>query len=133
MALKMKLELVPIAVDDIDAAREFYVDKLGFDVDVDREIFPGVYLVQVTPPGSGCSIMFGRGLPLFDELTPGSTKGLHLVVDGLEPARDELIARGAAVGEIQDVGGGVRYAHLEDPSGNTLELQEMAWRTGEAY
>jgi predicted enzyme related to lactoylglutathione lyase len=66
-------------------------------------------------------------------MTPGTIRGLHLVVDGLEAARDELIGRGVEVGEIDDVGGGVRYAAITDPDGNGFVLQEMSWRTGDAY
>jgi catechol 2,3-dioxygenase-like lactoylglutathione lyase family enzyme len=129
----MKLELVPIPVEDIDQTRTFYVDGLGFDVDVDREVAPGVHIVQVTPPGSACSVMFGRGLPVFSQAPPGSVHGLHLVVDDIDRARDELIGRGVPVQPIQDTGAGVKYAELTDPSGNTLLLQEMAWRTGDAF
>ena len=89
-------------------------------------------MVQLTPPGSGCSVGFGTGLAAY-EAPPGSVRALHLVVEDIEQARAELLARGAPVGEIQDVGGGVKYAGIEDPDGNTLTLQEMSWRTGDAF
>jgi predicted enzyme related to lactoylglutathione lyase len=128
----MKLELVPIPVADVDRAKAFYRDRLGFVVDVDVQPVDGVRVVQVTPPGSACSIGFGTGVPAY-EGTPGSVRGLHLVVDDIEKARADLVDRGVDIAEIQDVGGGVRYAGFSDPDGNTLTLQEMAWRTGEAF
>jgi predicted enzyme related to lactoylglutathione lyase len=128
----MKFELVPIPVADVDRAKAFYADRLGFTLDVDVTPVDGVRVVQLTPPGSACSVGFGTGVPAY-EGTPGSVRGLHLVVDGIERARAELIDRGVDVGELQDVGGGVRYAGFSDPDGNGWTLQEMAWRTGEAF
>jgi catechol 2,3-dioxygenase-like lactoylglutathione lyase family enzyme len=131
--MDMKLELVPIPVTDVDRAKEFYVERLGFVEDVDVRPAPGVRVVQLSPPGSACSIGLGTGLPAYDEAPPGSAKALHLVVDDIEKARAELVGRGVEVGEVQDVGGGVRYAGFADPDGNTLTLQEMSWRTGEQF
>jgi predicted enzyme related to lactoylglutathione lyase len=131
--MDMKLELVPIPVSDVDRAKAFYAEQLGFVVDVDVRPADGVRVVQLTPPGSACSVSFGTGLPVYTESPPGSVKGLHLVVPDIEAARTELAGRGVEVGEVQDVGGGVRYAGLSDPDGNTLTLQEMAWRTGDAF
>jgi predicted enzyme related to lactoylglutathione lyase len=128
----MKLELVPIPVSDVDRAKAFYADGLGFVLDVDVRPVEGVRVVQLTPPGSACSIGFGTGFPVY-EGTPGTVRGLHLVVADIEAARAELVGRGVDVGEVQDVGGGVRYAFFEDPDGNSLTLQEMAWRTGDAF
>jgi predicted enzyme related to lactoylglutathione lyase len=128
----MKLELVPIPVADVDRAKEFYADRLGFVVDVDDTPLDGLRIVQLTPPGSGCSIGFGTGVPAY-EGTPGSVRGLHLVVNDIESARAELVGRGVDVGPIEDVGRGVRYAAFADPDGNTLTLQEMAWRTGDSF
>ena len=130
--MDMKLELVPIPVTDVDRAKAFYAEQLGFVVDVDVRPAEGVRVVQLTPPGSACSIGLGTGLEAYDAV-PGSVRALHLVVDDIEKARAELIGRGVAVSEVQDVGGGVLYAGLEDPDGNTLELQQMPWRTGEAF
>jgi predicted enzyme related to lactoylglutathione lyase len=130
--MDMKLELVPVPVSDVDRAKAFYVERLGFVEDVDVRPAEGVRVVQLTPPGSACSIGFGTGLAAY-EAPPGSVKGLHLVVEDIEKARAELLARGAPVGPIVDVGGGVRYAGIEDLDGNTLELQEMSWRTGESF
>ena len=131
--MDMKLELVIVPVSDVDRAKAFYVDRLGFVQDVDMAPVEGVRIVQLTPPGSACSIGLGRGLPAYDEMAPGSVKAMHLVVADIEQSRSELVARGVDVGDIQDVGGGVRYAWLTDPDGNTMTLQEMAWRTGEAF
>ncbi|WP_116450705.1 VOC family protein [Blastococcus litoris] len=128
--MDMKLELVPIPVADVDRAKAFYAEKLGFTVDVDVRPVDGVRVVQLTPPGSACSVGFGTGIPAY-EGTP--VRGLHLVVDGIEQARAELIDRGVEVGELQDVGGGVRYAPFSDPDGNGWTLQEMAWRTGDGF
>lgn len=130
--MEMKLELVPIPVSDVDRARAFYAERLGFVVDVDVRPADGVRVVQVTPPGSACSIGFGTGLPVYDA-PPGSVRGLHLVVSDIERARAELTGRGVDVGAIEEVGGGVRYAALTDPDGNTLTLQEMPWRTGASF
>jgi len=128
----MKFELVPIPVADVDRAKAFYADRLGFTLDVDVTPVDGVRVVQLTPPGSACSVGFGTGVPAY-EGTPGTIRGLHLVVDGIEGARDELIERGVEVDAVQDVGGGVRYAAFSDPDGNGWTLQEMAWRTGDAF
>ena len=130
--MDMKLELVPIAVTDVDRAKAFYVERLGFVADVDVTPAPGVRVVQVTPPGSACSIGFGTGVPAY-EGTPGAARGLHLVVGDIARARAELVDRGVEVSPVQDVGGGVLYAWFEDPDGNGLTLQEMPWRTGDAF
>jgi predicted enzyme related to lactoylglutathione lyase len=128
----MKLELVPVPVTDVDRAKAFYAERLGFVVDIDVRPAEGVRVVQLTPPGSACSISLGTGLAVYGA-PPGSVRGLHLVVDDIERARAELVERGVAVDEVVDVGGGVRYAGFEDPDGNSLTLQEMPWRTGDAF
>ena len=131
--MDMKLELVPIPVTDVDRAKAFYTDKVGFNLDVDVQPFEGMRVVQLTPPGSACSIVIGTGLNDISDMSPGTQKGLHLVVSDIDSARDELIGRGVEVGDVQDVGGGVKYAWFADPDGNSLVLQEMAWRTGENF
>jgi predicted enzyme related to lactoylglutathione lyase len=128
----MKLELVPIPVTDVDRAKAFYAEQLGFVVDVDVRPADGVRVVQLTPPGSACSIGLGTGLEAYGA-EPGSVRALHLVVADIEKARAELVGRGVEVGAVVDVGGGVRYAGFEDPDGNSLTLQEMPWRTGDAF
>jgi len=131
--MQLKLELVPVPVGDIDRALRFYTDQAGFHLDVDVAPEEGVRFVQLTPPGSACSISLSRGVPFLEMMAPGGIHGLHLVLRDIDAARAELISRGVAVGEITDVGGGVRYAEFADPDGNTFLLQEMAWRTGDAF
>jgi predicted enzyme related to lactoylglutathione lyase len=128
----MKLELVPVPVTDVDRAKTFYTEQLGFVSDVDVQPADGVRVVQLTPPGSACSIGIGTGLEAYGA-TPGTVRGLHLVVDDIEKARAELLGRGVEIGPVQDVGGGVKYAGFSDPDGNSWTLQEMAWRTGDAF
>lgn len=131
--MNMKLELVPVPVTDIDRAKAFYTDKVGFGVDVDVQPAEGVRIVQLTPPGSACSIVLSTGLPEISDMAPGSIKGLHLVVADIETARNELVDRDVPVAPIDDVGGGVKYARFADPDGNTMTLQEMSWRTGDTF
>jgi predicted enzyme related to lactoylglutathione lyase len=131
--MKMKLELIPVPVTDIDRAKDFYTDNVGFAVDVDMSPADGVRIVQLTPPGSACSILLSRGLPTLNAMKPGAVQGVHLVVPDIERARAELIERGVDLGPIDDVGGGVRYAQFVDPDGNMFTLQEMSWRTGDAF
>ncbi|SDT13999.1 hypothetical protein SAMN04488543_3133 [Friedmanniella luteola] len=131
--MDMKLELVPVPVADVDRSKAFYTEQLGFALDVDVQPAPGMRVVQLTPPGSACSIVVGTGLGPITEMPPGTVKALHLVVADIERVRAELVARGVAVDEVVDVGGGVRYAYFGDPDGNTWTLQEMAWRTGDAF
>ena len=130
--MEMKLELVPIPVTDVDRAKKFYIEKVGFVEDVDVRPAEGVRVVQLTPPGSGCSIGLGTGLEAYDG-EPGSVRALHLVVADIEQTRSELAGRGVEISDVVDVGGGVRYAFFSDPDGNTFTLQEMAWRTGDAF
>ncbi len=129
----MKLELVPVPVENVDRAKAFYVDQIGFAVDVDMAVSDTVRIVQLTPPGSACSILLSTGLPEIADMTAGSIRGLHLVVADIEASRRELIDRGVDVGRVQDVGGGVLYAGFADPDGNTMTLQQMPWRTGDSY
>lgn len=131
--MAMKLELVPIPVADVDRSKAFYVEQLGFAEDVDVRPAQGVRVVQVTPPGSACSIGFGTGLPAYAGSAAGSVNGLHLVVEDIEAARRRLLENGVDVEPVVDVGGGVKYAGFSDPDGNTLTLQEMSWRTGEDF
>jgi catechol 2,3-dioxygenase-like lactoylglutathione lyase family enzyme len=130
--MRMKLELIPIPVSDVDRSIAFYADKLGFKMDFDVQPTEGVRVVQFTPEGSGCSVGFGTGLDAYAG-EPGSVRGLHLVVEDIDEARAELVGRGVEISEIQDFGGGVRGADFSDPDGNTLELQEMAWRKGATF
>jgi catechol 2,3-dioxygenase-like lactoylglutathione lyase family enzyme len=128
MNMDMKLELVPVPVSDIDRARAFYVEKVGFNVDLDVRPSDGVRVVQLTPPGSACSIVIGSGMPKI-EMQPGSLRGLHLVVSDAAKARQELADRGVEVGEIEVYERGVKYVPFSDPDGNSWTLQEMPWRS----
>ncbi|AVL96144.1 MULTISPECIES: VOC family protein [Microbacterium] len=120
------LELVPVPVTDIERAKTFYRDQLGFRLDVDINPEPGVRIVQLTPPGSACSITLAEGLPTLD-MPPGTLRGLHLVVADIEASRAELVERGVEISEVEDLGG-VFYAFFADPDGNTWCLQHMPWR-----
>jgi len=120
------LELVPVPVTDVDRALRFYSEQAGFHLDVDVSPADGVRVVQLTPPGSFCSITLTTGLPQLD-MPAGTLRGLHLVVKDIEAARQELIGRGVEVSETEDLGG-VFYAWFQDPDGNTWALQHMPWR-----
>ena len=122
--MEMKLELVPVPVTDVDRAKAFYVEKVGFHLDLDVQPGNGARVVQLTPPGSACSIVIGTGLGEISEMRPGTVKGLHLVVADIKKAREELLGRGVAVGEVDDLGG-VLYVRFNDPDGNSWLLQEM--------
>jgi catechol 2,3-dioxygenase-like lactoylglutathione lyase family enzyme len=127
--MDMKLELVPVPVSDVDRAKAFYVEKVGFSADHDTRISSTGRVVQLTPPGSACSIVIGTGLGEISDMTPGSIKALHLVVADIANAREVLVGRGVDVTEVEDHGRGVKFAHFRDPDGNSWALQEMSWRT----
>ena len=133
-----KLELVLIPVSDVDRAKAFYVDTLGFDLDVDHQPNDEFRVVQMTPPGSACSITIGIGIT---DATPGSYRGTHLVVSDIEAARAELVGRGVDVSDIRHMGPGGwepgadpehrdynSFADFSDPDGNTWVLQEVTSR-----
>ena len=122
--LQMKLELVPVPVSDVDRAKAFYVEKAGFHADHDVQPGNGMRVVQLTPPGSACSIVIGTGLGEISAVPPGTIKGLHLVVADIASARKTLAARGVEVGKIQDMGG-ILFARFADPDGNSWLLQEI--------
>jgi predicted enzyme related to lactoylglutathione lyase len=119
----MKLELVPVPVSDVDRAKAFY-EQFGFFLEVDTQPSEGMRVVQFTPPGSACSIVFGTGMGDITAMTPGSVKGLHLIVDNIDIARSALVNRGIDVGEITDFKS-VKYAEFRDPDGNSWLLQEF--------
>ena len=128
--MDMKLELVPVPVTDVDRAKAFYTDQVGFDADHDHQVNEQLRFVQLTPPGSKCSISLTTGA---HQMAPGIIEGLQVVVDDADAARAELVGRGVDASEVQDVGGGVKYGGFSDPDGNTLTLQLMPWRTGDAF
>ena len=121
---EMKLELVPIPVSDVDRSKDFYENKLGFNVDHDVKISDDMRVCQMTPPGSACSIVIGRGMGDLDKVPPGMVKGLHLVVADIQKSRAALAARGVELSEIVDMGG-ILYVWLSDPDGNSWALQEI--------
>jgi catechol 2,3-dioxygenase-like lactoylglutathione lyase family enzyme len=119
----MHLELVPVPVSDIERAKAFYA-QAGFHLDVDVHPAEGMRVIQFTPPGSACSIVFGTGMGELTDMTPGSVRGLHLVVANMEDTRNALLGQGIAVEEITTLGG-VKYANFRDPDGNLWLLQEF--------
>jgi catechol 2,3-dioxygenase-like lactoylglutathione lyase family enzyme len=116
-----KLELVIIPVTDVDRAKSFYVDRVGFHADHDHTPTPEIRFVQLTPPGSACSIAFGRGLTT---AKPGSVEGLQAVVADIEVAHRELSSHGVAVSPIQDLDWG-RFVFFSDPDGNKWAIQQL--------
>src|SRR5690349_5084002 len=118
--MQMKLELVPVPVSDVDRAKAFYVEQVGFHADHDHRVEAGLRFVQLTPPGSACSIAMGEGIT---EMAPGSLKGLQMVVADVRAAREELLHRGVAVSEVEVMPWG-SFVFFNDPDGNTWALQE---------
>jgi len=129
-----KLELVLVPVSDVDRAKAFYTEQAGFNLDVDHRVSDEFRVVQLTPPGSACSITIGKGIT---DATPGSVRGTHLVVSDIEAARAELVGRGVDVGEVRHFESGRwvpgpdperrdygSFADFSDPDGNTWVLQE---------
>ena len=132
------LEVVAVPVSDVDRAKAFYAEKLGFDLDHDRRISEEFRVVQLTPPGSRCSVVLGRGVV---DMTPGSLKGLQLVVNEIRAARARLVERGAEVGEVQVIGASgprpardgedldnVGFVFFSDPDGNGWAVQQISAR-----
>jgi catechol 2,3-dioxygenase-like lactoylglutathione lyase family enzyme len=125
VAVEMKLEVVALPVADVDAATAFYTERVGFALDHDVRPAEGMRVVQMTPPGSACSVVIGDGLPLG---APGSVRGVQLVVEDLDAARAALAARGVPIGEVMQLGPegapGSRFAFFDDPDGNGWAVQE---------
>ena len=119
-----KLELVAIPVTDVDRAKAFYVDNVGFNADYDHTVSDEIRFIQLTPPGSACSIALGKGLT---EAEPGSVKGMQLVVDDAHQARAELAERGVEVSEVQDFPWG-SFVFFSDPDGNAWAVQQLPRR-----
>ena len=119
-----KIELIAIPVSDVDRAKAFYVDRCGFNADHDHVVSEEMRFVQLTPPGSACSIALGEGLT---DAAPGSVRGMQLVVSDIEQAHAELAGRGVEVGAIQDFPWG-RFVFFSDPDGNAWSVQEIPAR-----
>jgi predicted enzyme related to lactoylglutathione lyase len=116
-----KLELVPVPVADVDRAKAFYVDQVGFVADHDVQVNPELRFVQLTPPGSACSVCFGTGI---SEMVPGTQQGLQIVVSDVAAARAQLVERGVEVSEV-DVQPWGSFVYFADPDGNTWSLQQL--------
>ena len=119
--MDLRLELIPVPVSDVERAKAFYSGPAGFALDNDVTVKEGLRFIQLTPPGSGCSISIGEGIT---EMEPGSLEGLQLVVEDIEAAREELSGRGAEVSEIQDFPWG-RFVFFSDPDGNGWAVQQI--------
>jgi predicted enzyme related to lactoylglutathione lyase len=119
--MDFKLELVPVPVSDVDRAKAFYTEQAGFNLDHDHRVNESLRFVQLTPPGSACSISIGEGIV---DTPPGSAKGLQLVVENIEAARDELNGRGLDVGDVQEFPWG-KFVFFSDPDGNSWSVQEI--------
>jgi catechol 2,3-dioxygenase-like lactoylglutathione lyase family enzyme len=136
--MDMKLEVVAIPVTDVDRAKAFYAEKVGFNVDHDRRVAEGIRVVQLTPPGSACSVVLGEGIVT---MQPGSLQGLQLVVSDIHAARADLVERGTDVSEVQVFDSGsfrpsregdtldnVGFAFFSDPDGNGWAMQQISSR-----
>lgn len=119
-----KLELVAVPVSDVDRAKSFYVENVGFHADHDHTVSEDIRFVQLTPPGSACSIALGKGIT---DAPPGSVVGLQLVVDDIHQARTELTERGVEVGEVQEFPWGA-FVFFADPDGNRWAVQQLLSR-----
>jgi catechol 2,3-dioxygenase-like lactoylglutathione lyase family enzyme len=119
--MNWKIELVAIPVTDVDRAKAFYVDQVGFNADHDVQVNEGLRFVQLTPPGSACSIVMGTGIT---EMPPGSQKGIQVVVEDAEAARQELIGRGVRASDV-DLQPWGSFVTFSDPDGNTWALQQL--------
>lgn len=119
----MRLEILTVPVADVDRAKAFYVDVLGFNCDHDTVISDAMRVVQLTPPGSACSIAIGVGI---GDAPPGSARGLTMVVPDIAAAREKLVGRGLEAGRVTRFGGGIKFVFFKDPDGNAWALQEIA-------
>jgi len=119
--MDMKLELVAVPVTDVDRAKSFYVDQVGFHLDHDHQVNDQLRFVQLTPPGSACSIVMGVGIT---EMAPGSQKGLQMVIEDAEALKNELRGRGVQTSDVQVMDWG-SFVFFSDPDGNTWSLQQL--------
>ena len=123
--IQMKLELIPVPVTDVDRAKAFYTEKIGFHADFDQQVREDLRFVQLTPPGSACSIVIGVGITT---MQPGSLEGLLMVVSDVKAVREELVKRGVDISEI-DVQPWGSFAYIRDPDGNSWSLQQLPSRS----
>jgi catechol 2,3-dioxygenase-like lactoylglutathione lyase family enzyme len=122
--MQMKLELVAVPVSDVDRAKAFYTEKIGFNADHDHKVSDTIRFVQLTPPGSACSIVIGDGIT---DMQPGSLKGLQMVVSDIHEVRDELVKRGAEVSQIEVMPWG-SFIFFSDPDANQWSIQQLPAR-----
>lgn len=123
--MQMKLEVVPLPVTDVDRAKAFYVDQVGFVADHDHRVSDTLRFVQLTPPGSACSIVLGEGVV---EMEPGTQKGVMMVIEDADAAHAELSARGVPVSEVDEQPWG-RFVYFSDPDGNSWAMQQLPVRS----
>ncbi len=121
----MKLELVPVPVTDVDCAKAFYTDQVGFNADHDHQVNDDLRFVQLTPPGSACSIVIGTGIT---DMAPGSQRGLMMVIADAQAAHDMLVGRGVEASEV-DVQSWGSFVYFSDPDGNSWALQQLPSRS----
>ena len=119
-----KIELIIVPVTDVDRAKQFYVEQVGFHADHDQRVSEELRFVQLTPPGSACSIAIGEGIT---EAAPGSVQGVQMVVSDINAAREELAGRGVEVSDVQEAPGG-KFVFFNDPDGNRWSVQEIPSR-----
>lgn len=119
--MEMKLEVVPMPVTDVDRAKAFYVDQVGFNADHDHQVSDDLRFVQLTPPGSACSIVMGTGITT---MTPGSQQGLMMVVADAQATRDHLLANGVDASDVDTQEWG-SFVYFSDPDGNSWSLQQL--------
>lgn len=119
--MEMRIEVVFLGVTDVDRAKAFYVDQVGFHADHDQRVRDGLRFVQLTPPGSACSVAFGEGIT---EMAPGAQQGVMMVVDDADATRERLLAAGVDVSEVDEQAWG-RFVSFADPDGNSWTLQQL--------
>ena len=126
--MDIKIEVINVPVTDVDVAKSFYVDKIGLNEDIDVTVTEGLRFVQLTPPGSACSVVIGEGLT---DMEPGSQRGIMAVVDNADDARARLIEKGVEASEVDEQEWG-RFVYFADPDGNAWTLQQLPDRSEEA-
>ena len=126
--MDIKIEVIHVPVSDVDVAKAFYVDKLGLHEDIDVTVTEGLRFVQLTPPGSACSVVIGEGLT---DMEPGSQRGIMAVIDNADDARSRLLDKGVEASEVDEQEWG-RFVYFADPDGNAWTLQQLPDRSEEA-
>ena len=126
--MDIKIEVINVPVTDVDVAKSFYVDKIGLNEDIDVTVTEGLRFVQLTPPGSACSVVIGEGLT---DMEPGSQRGIMAVIDNADDARSQLLDKGVEASEVDEQEWG-RFVYFADPDGNAWTLQQLPDRSEEA-